>query len=546
VRLAHAVKPRTKLDKSKVSSLTDGVVVSNGDSALPVSGDALNSLEVASLGSKKITSFFGSSPLKDSTPASDGLSLTPLSDSQSVIAIPIATAVCDAPGPRNPVAVNPTGLADPKSTVFRIAASFDFVVRLVGRSIEALSESQCLILQMKSAKKQYLLYRLKFLRFLVDLMSIPKNEALPRFVGSEFYDIFECNWLFRAKDIDSSNTRGDGYCFSRGKAQLKFREASDFKVDVKEMKAFDSKNNSIDVDNTNAEFSNFISDLPSLLKDESLINKPLITQMGELTWFKHKKQLEIMPSLLALRGPGSHLGEQFWGDLSTITMLGFNVTCVSKLVGDDFVSLISKNRQSWVKYEASSVPIARDRASIQRSLRPLIELDQVVGQELNLLYYYKPHFCVIGNPSRVEFEKSFLDIKSVAFGMLLDRVNFAVKMVPDFCDQLRNLIERCDGKSGSANFEDFPTGTFEQKFLKKFPDARVGNGAMFDLTLEDEEADETLEVFRLKQALDLTNSKVCCCCLWMKVLLLFPQLKVVEDFNAVLRHECLIATARKN
>jgi hypothetical protein len=505
VTLKHAIAKARVGKASPSNAVQDSTIpVPSTPTATAVEGLESTSLASAAVGSHKLTSFYpleqSSSPTSVTTGTCENDRINGDSSSGSVtfaVATPVLVATQAL-----------VGLADPKSTVSRIASSYDFVIRLITRCIQTVCGDQCLILQMKSAKRDYALERLKFLQLLVSNVAKDDAESLSVFMGSTFYDMFECNWFFRAKEIDSNNTRGDGYCFTRGKDQLKFRQDSDFKVGVQEMREFDAKNNSSASDNTNEAFVAFINDLPILTKEESGGNQSFVTQMGEMVWFKHKKQLEMMPTILSLRGPGSSLGEMFWGDLSTVTMLAFNVTCVSKLLVGEFDTVIKKDRSKWVKYEASSVPDVRSKKSFQRSRRPLVELDQVVGQELNLLYYYKPHFCVIGNPVRKVFEQDFNATKTKCVGLLMERVRLVVETVPDFGRQLGSLIKKCENIDGEVNYEDFPVTTFEQRFAKKWPDAYVADGVTIDLTDEEEEPDETKEITRLRQALILSNSKV--------------------------------------
>ncbi len=516
VRLTHAV---SKVKAKKVSFGEDNKDVKTSFPPSTPTATAVDSASLASaaVGTQKLTSFYHSDktsigsdiiePKEDIGKSGSGGNTTELVSSSFPLAVATPLLVTGH-AISIPVQIARVGLADPKSTLSRIAEGFDSVIRIFTRRINAACGDHCLQLQMKSAKRDAMLERLKFFHML--LANVKKDDAgvLSALTESTFYDMFESNWLFRAKEIDSSNTRGDGYCFTRGKAQCKFRQDSDFKVGVKEMREFDSKNNSLAADNTNEAFKSFICDLPDMMKEESGPNHSFVTHMGEMVWYKHKKQLEMMPALLILRGPGSALGEMFWGDLSTVTMLSFNVTCVSKLLEGSFDNLIKKDRNKWVKYEASSVPMVRDKKSLQRSRRPLCELDQVVSQELNLLYYYKPHFCVIGNPERGGFERGYTATKVKCVSLLMERVRLVEELVPDALRQLEAILNTCEGRDGGTNYEDFPVNSYEQKFAKKWPDAYVVDEATVDLTGEDEEPAEAKEITRLREALELSNAKV--------------------------------------
>ncbi len=515
VRLTHAVNKIRATKKPSVGDEDKDVKILTLSTPTASAIDS-TSLASAAIGTQKLTSFYHSDktsvssvniePIDSGNNGTSGKTTEPGSpDVPLAIATPLLVA---GHAFSIPVQIVRVGLADPRSTLSRIAEGFDSVIRMFTRRIQAVCGDHCLQLQMKSAKRDSMLERLKFFHML--LLNVKKDDAgvLSALTDSTFYDMFESNWLFRAKEIDSSNTRGDGYCFTRGKAQCKFRQDSDFQVGVKEMREFDSKNNSPATDNTNEAFNAFICDLPVMMKEESGPNHSFVTHMGEMVWFKHKKQLEMMPTLLSLRGPGSALGEMFWGDLSTVTMLSFNVTCVSKLLEGSFDTLIKKDRPKWVKYEASSVPMVRDKKSLQRSRRPLCELDQVVSQELNFLYYYKPHFCVIGNPERGGFERGYTATKVKCVSLLMERVRLVEELVPDVLRQLEAILNTCEGRDGGTNYEDFPVNSYEQKFAKKWPDAYVVDEATVDLTGEGEEPAEAKEITRLREALELSNAKV--------------------------------------
>jgi hypothetical protein len=314
--------------------------------------------------------------------------------------------------------------------------------------------------------------------------------------------------LIKTSSLNAVNTVGDGYCHVRGQHQLKFREDSDFLVGVKEMRDVDEKCNRVADNNTNYQFRTFVADLPTMLKSESE-NKSLIAAMGELKWFTYKKKLAMLNSLLTLRPPGLAVTEMFWGDAQTVTMLGFNVTAVSRLIDGDFVSVIPNERNKWVKYDASSVPVARTLESWKRSNTSLSDLDQVVNQNMNLLVYRKPHFHVCDNPSPPEkvagvFENLLLD----AMEQLIERVAILKIITPDFDVQLNNIIDNCESKSDSTDYDYFDFRRFHGAFGKQFPDAMEEPQGVVDFSQDEESTPESKEIYLLKQALELSNTKV--------------------------------------
>jgi hypothetical protein len=244
------------------------------------------------------------------------------------------------------------------------------------------------------------------------------------------------------------------------------------------------------------------------MKSESRENAALINVMSELVYFKRMKQLEIMPSLLALRPPGTPLAPMFWGDIQTVTMLGFNVTAFASLVNGEFDSMVPKLRGNWIKYEASSVPKPRSSASLRRSKRPLSEIDQVLAEDLNIMVYASSHYFVCDNPGPVDTVVSvFNELKASLVVELFQRIALVEDMTSDALQQLDNIIANCENKSQAVDFDYFDHATFGHTFAKKFPEA-VTDSLTVDLSHEPEDGETNSEIFKLKNALELSNAKV--------------------------------------
>ncbi len=244
---------------------------------------------------------------------------------------------------------------------------------------------------------------------------------------------------------------------------------------------------------------------------------------------------------------GRPLAEMFWGDAQTVTMFGFNVTCVSTLVGDSFMDIIPTSRNKWVKYEASSVPLGRSAESLKRSNNSLSDLDSVMEQDLNCMVYRKPHFSVCSiSSSKPEMEEHYLRLKLDCVKQILDRILLSVEITSDISNQLTSLITKCESESNNDNATDydyFDCNQFLQTLKKRFPESILETGPLIDFSTDIDAlgADDDKVVFELKRALDLSNSKVSMLLFYFEKLTViitnFKQLQVMEDYNRALCNE---------
>lgn len=485
---------------AKFAPAQNDVRTTCGENHLTVNSVGEN-LATAAIGTKKITSFYSLNGVLDNSTDMENSS----NDATTVSARAVST---DFPTtlPKS------SSLMDVNGSLFKIALTFDQILVTSTNIVRAISNTQALQMTIKARHANSLLKRLRFLRFLLENLSLSPLTVLNNFEETEWYDMFQCVFLLKCNNVNACNTGGDGYCMTRAGHQLKCRQDSDFQLSINEMRAIDEQSNHKSTPTSSNLLLSFVKDLPCLLKDERANKMTLLAVIGEFKWFAFKAKLRMMEALLTIRAPGHPLEQMFWGDAQTVTMLGFNATCVSSLVGDDFIDWIPSARNKWVKYEASSVPAARTMESWKRSNTTLSDLDTVTEQDLNLMLYRKPHFSVCSHTSsRAEVGAEFRGLKTKCMELVLKRIAVCVEMTPDILIQLINIIDKCEGKSQSVDYGYFDCEQFGKTLKNRFPDSvKLQPDLLIDFSADDDGQGTDIDkrIYELKHELDLSNDKV--------------------------------------